>query len=72
MKTLEDIEEELEEWYDRTTTDYIIDGIRQAAREWITHLRTECDNISLYNPLRRNYYGKINWIKEFFNLEDKE
>jgi len=77
LKTLKDIKNDYNDWYDRTTVDYVLDNIQKYAREWYKEARIgDCPGVSWEEHNIDNAFAfneGIEWFcKHFFNLEDED
>lgn len=73
LKTLKDIDKELDSWYDRSTADFVLIKLKEEAIKWIKDLE---DNYYVdYDCPRcdeQTQYIVADWIKHFFNITDKD
>lgn len=79
LKTLKDMEEFADLGDDYSDIIVVSKELREEAKEWIEDLKKKIDEVfdrKDDNPMNYDYLnlklGAINWIKHFFNLEEKE
>ena len=70
LKTLKDFEEEHEKW---TCEDSLVTGdeLKEEAIKWIKHYRELNKKTEVINEQGANYLIQ-EWIKHFFNIEEKD
>ena len=64
LKTLKDIDFSKLEFREKRASEYLIENIKAEAVKWVKKFEE--------SPYCGSYIGEINWIKEFFNLEEED